>query len=289
VDLFQPGDGHDDYVALRDDPDLSEERAWFQKMWEAYAPVNPDKNFLVQFRVRFREPAWQMYVAFVLKHHGFTLNRSPSDGPDLKIHQDRTIWVEAVCPGAGTGADAAERHYRPDNTYRLNRRAMRLRYTAALKEKTSQRQEQVDRHVVADDEPYVVAIGASNIKDADLHKGVPEVVNAVLGLGELVYVQPIGEGNGRWELRAEPEIQNRNKAVIRTDGFPSGEYAEISGVLFASHTPWSEPKSAGDTMLYIPNSTARNKLSRDFFPFAETFWTESDGGSEKLVRRRWSA
>lgn len=76
-------------------------------MWRRYEPYCPDAHFLSDARSHFVARTWEMYIACTLLDAGFKLDRPPETGPDIATWVDgRRLWIEAVAPASGAGADA---------------------------------------------------------------------------------------------------------------------------------------------------------------------------------------
>jgi hypothetical protein len=287
VTFFQAGDAHPEYEKMRDNPDAAEAAQWFEELWEFYEPFNPDPHFLSDARRHLHSAWWQMYAAYCLSTHGLQLERAPQTGPDIRVIAPATFWVEAVAPEPGTGADAAVRRPLGKGRYQLDRRAMKLRYTQAVYDKNKQRSTYIENRTVDAHEPYVIAVGASQLADADLVKDVPEIVKAVIGLGDVVLSVPLDGGSERAKPTTQTSILKRNadKTSIETNSFLSGSYPGIGGVLFSSQTPWRKPRDAGREMIYIQNPTATAPASADWFRFATTFQVFAVEDGYRIDRR----
>lgn len=275
MSFFEPGPSDDElYAQVRDDEDLFEYRERLEALWVAYEPINPDKNFLSAAKAQLNQAFWQMYVAYVLRENGFELARPPTGGPDILIKgEGGRCWVEAVCPRPGTGRDEVKRVQLGNGRYSLDRRAVRLRYTAALTAKSKQHEAWVKRSIVAPDEAYIVAIGGAELVDADLEKGMPDIVRAVLGLGEFVLQVPVEKGWGAIErgILEERELQNRNNAPVAQDGFLTGAWPNVTAVMFSATRIWDRPTPPGRDMVFVRNLRATVSVTDKYLGFGRAY------------------
>ncbi|MBI3201309.1 MAG: hypothetical protein HYZ29_07170 [Myxococcales bacterium] len=279
VRFFQAGPVADSlYAGIRDDEELSEHRDWLERLWGEYEGINPDPNFVSAARSQLNQAFWQMYVAHVLRENGLDLARPPDGGPDVLIkNEEGKTWVEAVCPRPGTGRDAVKRRPRGGGLYSLDRRAICLRYTAALAAKSKQHEEWLRRRVVAASDTYIVAIGGAELVDSDLEKGTPDIVRAVLGLGEHVWKVPVEQGWHAVErgIAEQRELQNKNLSSVATDGFLTGCWANVSAVLFAPTRIWDRPSPAGKDVIFVPNASASVTVREDYLGFGRAYGISS--------------
>jgi len=98
------------YLALRDGQraHIQEARRFIEHMWSLCGDFL-DSDLRDRATRNFSGAFWELYLAFALNANGVHLvprseRRPAKSGPDLLI-RERRIWIEAVAPGPGQGAD----------------------------------------------------------------------------------------------------------------------------------------------------------------------------------------
>jgi hypothetical protein len=199
------GDGKDDqydaqYVLNRDSGLRQEIRDFVDTLWQRYEPYCGDRDFLDRVKREFNPLTWQMYVGVCLLEAGLRLEATGEHGPDIKVrlNDGRTLWIECVAAGPGDGDNATVRTYANANRQGLYRpppdEKIELRITSSISEKRKQRDRWVGKGVIAQDDPFVIAISAANIPDVDAAPGLPRIVKLLYGLGDPAWEIPIGGG-----------------------------------------------------------------------------------------------
>ncbi len=191
--FFRDGAACDLYEHIRDREFYSDTRQLIDELWARYEPLCRDPAFRKKAMRESNACVWQMYIACVLLDHGHVLEPSGDDA-DIKIRQPdaSVVWVEVTTAEAGDGENRAKRIYRSDPAlgsavFALDERKMILRYQNAIRLKTQHRERFIERGTIPATDPYVVALSAADIDDADLDDGLPNIVRAVLPIGPLAY------------------------------------------------------------------------------------------------------
>jgi len=101
---------HSAYLRISCDPNKKIIKQRLEDFWTNYQDY-ADRNFLEEIRRNFfHQRAWEMYVANVSLDKGLSLvsrKTRGNEGPDIKIKtENKDIWIEAVAPTGGKGADA---------------------------------------------------------------------------------------------------------------------------------------------------------------------------------------
>ena len=260
------------YELNRDHEGRAHVRELVEDLWSRFARLNGDPHFLSDARANFHQRTWELVLAGVLDEAGLQLVGVAADAPDVCIGAEAgAVWVEAVAPTPGTGGDRAERIITREEQTALGSRAiylldhdkMILRYTAALRDKASLTKHKSggsksqyvgfrDRGVIAESDPFVVAINAGLIDDADLERHVPTIVRAVLPIGEAVYSLPIGfEGEPRVDFPYSDVVAKASGAAVSTSAFLSQEYENVSAILFSPHGVWNVRDLSGEEFICI--------------------------------------
>ncbi len=285
--FFTPGPGGELYVLTRDSGYRNDIRERLEWWWQRYAPYCGDTHFLSDARTNFVQRTWELYLGALLLDHGYQLERPPPDGPDIKIVAEKApIWIEAVAPQCGTGADEAKRLYSMKKetkhgfirTYRLDKDKTVLRYTSALRDKHLQLQKFKKRGIVAANESVIIAISGASIQDADLHDEFPDILRAVYPIGETVLHVPIGEGIEPWtSATTRPEIVKAKGARVGTTAFLGEEKTDVSLILFSPNGVWNIDDLSGREIISVHNLYAEHGIDTGFFGIGREYWIDQSG------------
>ena len=296
------------YERIRDKEWLVDTRALVEALWTRYEPLCGDPDFRKNAMdgKKFNALTWQMYLACVLLDHGHVLERSGGATPDIKVRQpDGTVlWIEATTAEAGEGDNAAKRIYgsrveSPDNpgfssaTYSLDERKMILRYQVAIRAKEEHRFRFLDRKAIAPSDPYVIAINAADVDDADLDDGLPIIVRAVYPIGPQAYVYQVRtdysnpeehfDHGGHWTRTHTPAVKTNKNVDAPTTRFSDGSLPGVSALIFSPHGIWNAPTPIGRECVTVYNGTAANRIAPDTFQFGRSF----HGDGERLHPVNW--
>jgi hypothetical protein len=195
---------------------------------------------------------------------------------------DSTLWVECIAPTAGEGANEARRTFgkamREDGNYSGPYRpppddAIALRLTGALWEKTKQHRERLEAGAVAPDDPYVIAIGAGNIPDADLQLEIPPIVKILYGIEDpRIRYELYSDKKSELVPAYRDEIPRKKGKPVSRRGFLDEKLPEISAVLFSPHGVWNFPRAIGRDLITVHNARASNPLDRGWLPLGREYW-----------------
>ena len=286
--FFRAGDASPTYCWIRGGERQRDVRDRIEAMWVRYRPLCLDPDFRKDAMVHFNARVWQMYLACVLLDHGHVLEPSGADAPDLKVRRpDGTvIWIEVTTAEAGEGANRAKRIYQSDPSmgsavYQLDETKMILRYQNAIRLKLRHRERFIARGAIGAGDPYVIAINAADVDDADLDDGLPNIVRAVYPIGELQFAyrvnldENVREEDFDHDERAvrpyTPSVPTPRGVAASTVGFADGSMAGVSAVIFCPDGIWNAPADAGRECITVYNQTASAPIPIDTFKFGESF------------------
>lgn len=289
--FFQSGDAPSkEYVLTRDTPLRAHIRALVERLWQRYEPLCPVSNFLEDARTHYAQRTWELWLACVLLDHRFGLERPGAKGPDLLWRmKGRRHWVEAIAVEAGSGADKVARPP-PGQVIHFEHRTRMLRYTSGIAEKLRKHGGYLADDTVARDEPYVIALNAGAVPDADMfQEELPDIVKAVLPLGEPVWLVPIGSPGAptRTKVPYRGDISKASGSTVSTGMFLDPAYAGVSGVMFSPRGIWNPCPRPGAEMIFVHNPRAANPLSNGFFRFGREYWVTEDGTRGMLYQEDW--
>jgi len=246
--------------------DNAAERQFVEELWEHYRPF-ADKDFPQKIRLNFHNHFWEMFLACALQYLGYDLERkTKSAGPDIQIKWGgSSIWVEATAPSSGEGPDGIAPLTDDQEGFRVPEEQIILRYAGAIREKHEKYLYYREKSIIADTEPYVIAINRGKIRCVyGCYGEALYVAQAVLPIGPLtLWVK-------NWERPEEslsgysyrPQIQKRSGSGVPTDSFLRGEFEGISGVLSSRVSIGTHPAEAGmnQDFVFVHNPLARNKI-----------------------------
>ena len=163
--FFRPGDAVDTvYRNIRDKTTgpAPEARAFTDSLWLRYKGLE-DPNFLTDTPAHFFERFWEMYLAVTFMERGLKPSRKGCVGPEFWCsYGEHKIWVEAVAPGPGDGADRVEEPERGILTDVPEEKIL-LRFTHALREKRERYLAAQAKGIVSDQDCYVLAVNSRGI------------------------------------------------------------------------------------------------------------------------------
>lgn len=280
AEFFETGEAPDPaYTLNRDNPN----RAWLKdtvnSLWAQFQPICGDSNFQSQAKVDFHSAVWTIQVAGLLISRGLKLAKTTGHGPDLCIDLDgRRCWIEAINLNSGVGRDAVRRPP-PDQTGHLPEDQIVLRITAGIREKYLKYETWILENIIPADEPYVIAINAGMLGDADLAIGPSFLEKAVFALGRAAWIINIPSGENRGVIHPHrPEIQKSNQSSVNCDGFLTNAYSGVSGIIYTPHHIANNSNRDGTDWIFVHNPMAAHPIERATFRFGVEKWV-----SEKAV------
>ena len=276
-DKIGPGDDAV-YIFNRNSKYLGELRDEVERMWSIYRPFCPDEHFETEFRKDFFARLWEMHLACALVENGFSLIKPPGCGPDVLVKEPR-VWIEAVTATSGKGNNRVPK---PIEGVAMSfpQDKIILRLTAALSEKQKKVKKYIERGIVANDEPIIVAINSAGISSSDIEQTleVPMIVKGVFGVGDLYFKVPImgssGEPSSGYHL--QPSRKNANGSEVPMNNFLSRHYECISAVIFCPLSVHHSRRPYGRNFYVVHNPFAAAPLPLGAFPVGREYWAEKD-------------
>lgn len=218
-----------------------------------------------EFLARF----WEMYVADALLASGLPLVKTRDrnlrlGGPDILI-ADPQAYVECIVATAGVGPDAVEPP-KPFVVTRVPRERIILRIRAAIHEKLKKYNRYIERGVLTENDPYVIAINGFSIPMARGEPVMPYVVAAVLPFGQQQYHLDSSFEVVESSFEQEYELLKASGSPVATDIFLTEDHAGISAVVYGRVDAANHADPAGSEFIIVHNPTAKNPLLRDILP-----------------------
>lgn len=214
-----------------------------EEYWRIYKPYS-EPGFAASFCTNdpelHQQRYWELWLGARLLRQGLQLKPNPGYGPDFGFdHDGRRIWIEAISPTAGRGANRVpEPVYQTEGaplvTYDVPADQILLRYTAGVREKLLKYKTYIADGTVSEGDCLVIAIDGGLMSHWGTHgkSTFPHALEAVYPVGNLQVQFPIGRtGPVTTSSSYRPMIQNANLASIATNVFLQPENSFISGVL----------------------------------------------------------
>ena len=135
-----------------------------------------------------------------------------------------------------------------------------LRYTNAIDTKYKKYRQYRNKHVIANSEPYIIAVNGKKVPYASDDE-IPYIVQALFPIGQpriLVNWDTPEETDFGYAHR--PEINKVKGGIVSTDIFCRREYEGISGIIFSRVSIHGFSSDMGADFIFVHNPLALNKL-----------------------------
>jgi hypothetical protein len=248
-----------------------------EELWEDFAPF-ADKQFLDEIETNLKSRFWEMYLGCSFLYNDFNLELPDhKGGPDLKINYKNTnLWVEAVTPQKGVGEDKIEKPAEMEWT-KVPTDKMVLRIQNSIKNKKEQYFNWLENEIINKDEPFILAVNASEIPNARQVTNMPLILRAISQFGDQYFTfskenfEIIDQG-----YHFEDSVSKSSGTVINKNVIENEEYNFISGFLYSCADPLNRPENMGDDYILIHNPIAINKLPIGFLKLGREFYREEN-------------
>lgn len=233
------------YENVRDStcPKLVRTKNSLEDLWKEYEPY-ADQDFKQKISEDFESRFWEMYLTVSLLRAGCSIQpRKRLDGPDIEInYSGKSIWIEAVAPTSGDPylPDSVP-DFRPSTiptSFAVPDDAITLRIRSAIEEKYHKWTKWREDEVVADNEPYIIAVNTCKIPISSLEKDIPRIVRSVFPIGNEQFTfnipsfQTINHG---YEFK--PGIIKSSGKSVSTSIFLDQQYKYLSAILSSTVNP----------------------------------------------------
>ena len=269
------------YVNVRDLSHLAAYRAFTESLWPHYKHL-ADDHFLADARNHFLQRFWEMYLACTLIDRGFELHRHGGEGPEFFFNDGaKRVWVEAIAPTAGTGADKVPATV-PGECFTTPVDKIVLRFTSALHDKRKKVEIAMAKSIVKRDDAVLLALNSRAIPHAPYGAEMPYIVKAMLPFGALTI------GIDRQTRKAvetyhqyRPELLKSNQSPVSTMPFLDPAYSMFTGVIHSGVDCANRPDEMGKDFYLLHNPTAAHSLSPQLFSWGRQV-RYVDGALEEL-------
>jgi len=259
----------------RDHPKLRTDRELVESLWSQYWPY-ADDDFYRDLPRDFIARFWEMDVACGLMRQGVSIEGRRAHGPDVcAIVDGQRVWIEAIAPTSGDGPDAV-----PELAYDMIARtfdseeSILLRLRSGIEDKTRKRRTYMEDGVIADSEPYIIALNGRKIDAAIVEEGIPYIVKAVYPLGDSPWrIDVVTETVTELPPAHRPAVEKANKSEVATTCFLDEQYSGISGVLYSR----ADVFNRRDDWRFVHNMVGLNRLARGWLKVGKEYWPEEGG------------
>lgn len=185
--FFRSGPACERYTIFRDrtDPLTIAVRAMIEDMWakcwpyvDPQLPANAVNDFFPAF--------WELDIANSMLENGVALvEKAVSKGPDLLCRSTPNVHIEAIVttPGDPSHPDSVPSIFN-EVTWDVPHDQFILRLRNAIEVKTGKRNEYLKKGILAETDPYVIAINSAPIDSSRAEMSLPDIVRAVLPYGD---------------------------------------------------------------------------------------------------------
>lgn len=240
-----------------------------------------DKDASQRAQLDFSAVWWELYLAYVLSELGFTLlpdDNKPHFGkgrPDIVTSSPR-VWIEAVTPAAGEGADAIS-DPPIGKVYDVPAEGTMLRLLNAVQTKSAIVKRYISDGTIPHGEPVIIAVSGARLPFRFTEGVVPTIVRSVYGIGNLcVEIDLSTKQCVRPSLENKSHILKKSNARVATDLFLSKESAHVSAILYNPADCVNHPPIPGQDFVLVHNPNALAPLQGDWMPAADQFRIEGD-------------
>jgi len=295
TDFFLPTRAADaEYLELRDGQreHIQEAKRFIEHMWSLCGDFL-DSDLRDRATRNFSGAFWELYLAFALYANGVHLvprsHRHPAkSGPDLLIREPR-IWIEAVAPGPGQGADRVPDLMDKPGVHAVPDEQLQLRLRSAIEEKHERLPAYERKKWVRPDEPAIVAVGDAGLGLLFGEREVPRIVRVAFPIGwPQLHLDPAtGQVVGR-SHQYSPAIRKRSGEEVSTDLFVTPAYRRISALLYSPTDALNRPTHPGADLILVLNPHATAPITPGWFHFMQEYRAEGDKVHHRQAGSEWT-
>lgn len=251
-----------------------------ESLWGRYVN-HADREFLVEIARQFHPRFWEMYLTCSLMDLGFQVVPYRGGGPDVKLDfGSKCVWIEAVAPGPGIGADKVEEIEHSVEFFRVPEEQIVLRFQSAIGEKARKARKYLEDKTISPTEPFVIAINGYDIPHARSDDEIPYAIQAVLPIGLPSITFDIKSGDPtHYGYENRRFIEKKSGSPVSTTSFYDREYSVVSGLLYSNVGAYNLLE-AGRDFVFLHNPLADNPLPLGWIDRGHEYWIE-DGNLRK--------
>jgi len=251
--------------------------SFIESLWQKFEPY-ADKNYRSDMQSHFHSRLWEMYLACsLIKQDMILIPKLNNEGPDLRLNiNGLTVSIEAIAPENGVGSNAVPPVQGSDDQKftQLPTNQIELRYCSAINEKFEKYKNYIDKQIISNDEPYVIAINGSKVYPI-VENEIPLIVRTVLAIGDRV-ITIVNKQIVDDRYKSQTTIYKFNGNSVNTDYFNDPEYFAISGILFSNTNSLDHQTTIGTEFIFVRNKLAKNPLPNNWLNHGYEFWKVND-------------
>ncbi|MFG1493734.1 hypothetical protein [Halobacteriovorax sp. ZH4_bin.1] len=285
-ELFANENGLDDiYNFNRNEPSRLFILENCEEMWQLFKPFCGDSHFIREFRDKFRQKWWELFLAKSLLDNNITLNNGKSHGPDLCFGDTPKTWIEAISvTGGEEGAPDSVPAVMFGVAQNVPTEKILLRVTSAFLTKANKFKKYIEQGIVGPKDRLVIATDLSGVNFADTldEDEMPISCKALLGVGELTMSISVDDLEDK---RVFYPFREKIKKEIGTDvpatGLLMEQFNFISGVI-TNVRSFTQTVENPNCLRLICNPYASNDLVPTEWEFLKGVYFVKEGKLEKL-------
>ncbi len=269
---------------------IKERKEFFDKLYSIYEPYS-DIGFLKDAQIQFHQRSWEMFLGVImLRNNKVLLKPTKKDNQigvaDIRIQGEKITHIECVATNHGDENDKVPELI-PDPLTNIVVRdvpseKILIRIANSLDKKFKQYQERLEKGIVKDSEPYIIAISVGKL---NYPEEMPRVIQATLAVGHL---QLKMFENG---VRLEKPIQSRQfrPFLLKENGEPVDmqflmrpEHNGISAIIFTNDLVLHSIEEEREVSI-LHNPLAKNPIPLSDFDFLVQY--HKDKNSDAILTK----
>jgi hypothetical protein len=219
------------------EPSLAASRTRLEEIWQRFAPY-ADAHFVDEFRRDLFPRYWELFLFDLFIQAGYSVLPHPPRGPDLKLRlpNDRLLWVEAVAPGPGEGADAV-RPIEGGGFVPSDQIVLRLR--SAIHDKILKLKAYAQSGIIGPTDLVLLAVNPGKTRFTMMDAEPSFALQCVYPLGAPYVAFDAATGAATREgFSHRPSIEKQSDAQVSTAVFIDPDNSLVSGMLYSSLLPY---------------------------------------------------
>lgn len=257
-----------------------EARALIESLWRKTAPYLEDG---IPNRLRFELHScfWEIYLAAVLLEQKLPVaanevrRHQRGKGPAIQVGSVEA-WFEAIAATAGKGPDAVP-GYSFGECAPVPDEAFKLRLTAAIQEKLIKYRQYLNKGLVSESEPFVIAVNGGAVPHVYQEIFPPRIVSVLFPFGpEAVRFEPRTNTFGDSYFTYQGEVRKKSGASIPTTFFEQEASRGINAVVYSIAEAFNCGGVPGCDLTLVHNTLATTPLPREYLRVGHEWWRDGD-------------
>ena len=284
VDLFGNGPTATDaafrHISESSRAEPQEARALIESLWRKTANYLEDG---IPNRLRFELHScfWEMYLAAVLLDQKLPVaandirRHQGGKGPDIQVGSVEA-WFEATAATAGEGPDAVP-GYSFEGFAPVPDEPFKLRLTAAVQEKFRKFQHYINKGLVSESEPFVIAVNGGGVPHVYQESFPPRIVCVLFPFGAGGdTLRPSDKHVWRELFHVPRRGQEKERRSIPATFFEQEASHGISTVLYSTAEAFNCGGVLGYDLTLVHNPLATSPLPRGLIRVGHEWWRDGD-------------